>query len=67
LKREALAEIATYTPSPPSRGRGLKLRHTDPRSRVAEIAPITGARIETRVAADSWPTTPNRPHHGGAD
>ena len=34
--------------SPPTRGRGLKHGHADPRLHRADVAPHAGARIETR-------------------
>ena len=55
------------SPSPPSRGRGLKHFALLCDGMFEGIAPITGARIETLLVSLGLAGVGDRPHHGGAD
>ena len=66
--KHPLHDLADETKaSPPARGRGSKLHRAHDDQRAGQVAPCTGAWIETPSRSRPWPGICCRPLHGGVD
>ena len=65
MKREHIQIPLHLRPSPPTRGRGLKLTAQNPEQVDSYVAPHAGAWIETRYPSDHH-TPPHVAPHAGA-
>jgi len=67
LKPPITEPVSLSEASPPARGRGLKLMYYDYGTEFEEVAPRTGAWIETGKSRMKSVPAARRPPHGGVD